>query len=143
VISKKIAANAPKALAEALGTTVTVDCGTEPLLFLEASKATCKLTSGKTSSTLVLAFDDKLEVKGWELQPPLLGRAKLEGLLTPSVAEKTSPGITVDCGPDDLIERPADGTIWCAIADGPKKAKIRVTITPDLKVERWETATPP
>ena len=143
VISKKIAANAPKALAEALGTTVTVDCGTEPLLFLEASKATCKLTSGKTSSTLLLTFDDKLEVTGWELKPPLLGRAKLEGVLTPAVAEKTSPQVKVDCGPDDLIARPADGNVWCGITDGAQAAKIRVTVTPELKVEKWEVATPP
>jgi len=143
VISKKIAANAPKALAEALGTTVTVDCGTEPLLFLEASKAKCKLTSGKTSSTLLLAFDDKLEVTGWELNPPLLGRAKLEGLLTPSVAEKTNPQVKVDCGPEDLMARPSDGIVWCGITDGTQHAKIRVTVTPELNVDKWEVATPP
>jgi hypothetical protein len=143
VISKKIAANAPKALAEAFGTTVTVDCGTEPLLFLESSKAKCKLTSGKASSTLLLSFDDKLEVTGWELSPPLLGRKKLEELLTPSVAEKTSPNVKVDCGPEDLITRPADGNVWCGVTDGAQTAKIRVAVTPELKVDKWEIATPP
>lgn len=143
VISKKIAATAPKALAEALGTTVAVDCGTEPLLFLEAGKAKCKLTAGHTSSTLLLAFDDKLEVTGWELDPALLGRAKLEAILTPSVAEKTHPGVKIDCGPDDLITRPADGLLWCGMHDGDQDQKIRVTVTPELKVEKWEVATPP
>ncbi len=143
VISKKIAATAPKALAEALGTTVVVDCGTEPLMFLEAGKAKCKLTSGHTSATLLLAFDDKLEVTGWELQPALLGRGKLEGILTPSVAAKTHPDVKIDCGPDDLITRPEDGLVWCGMHDGEQDLKIRVTVTPELKVEKWEVATPP
>lgn len=139
VIRKKIAEGVPKVLGEQLGAKVELDCGKEPLLFLTAGKATCKMTSGHTAATLEISFDDKYEVSSWKLDPPLLGRAKLEEILTPSVAEKTTPAIKVDCGPEDVFPRPAEGVLECAISDGTQHARIKVSISPELKVERWET----
>jgi hypothetical protein len=143
VFSKKLAANLPKPMSDALGATVTVDCGSEPLLFLQDSKTKCKLSAGKTTSTLELTFDDKFEVNHWKLTPPLLKRAKLEHALTPAVSEKVHHEVTVDCGAEDLIPRPDDGLVWCGISDGSHKADIRVAITPELDVGKWEVATKP
>jgi len=63
--------------------------------------------------------------------------------LTPSVREKTSPDVKVDCGPAAILSRPADGVVWCSIADGEKQAKIKVEIDDGLNVKRWEVADPP
>ena len=142
VVAQKLAENGPAAIKKALDATASLDCGTEPLIFLAAGKVKCKLTSGTTHATLAFTFDDKLEVTGWELDPHLLSRKKLEGLLTPDVEAKTSPTTKVDCGPDDLLARPADGTLTCSISDGAHTAKIHVTVSEDLKVEKWETVSP-
>jgi len=131
-------------LGKALGGAVTLKCGDEPLRFLDKQRKTrCELTAGTVKSTATIDFDEALAPTDWHLDPPLLGRAKLEELLTPSVREKTNPGVKVDCGPAGFLLRPADGVVWCSIADADKQAKIKVEIDGNLKVQRWEVATPP
>ncbi|HEU4726822.1 MAG TPA: DUF4333 domain-containing protein [Kofleriaceae bacterium] len=131
-------------LGKALGSAVTLKCGDEPLRFLDAQRKTrCELTAGTVKSTATIDFDEALAPTDWHLDPPLLGRAKLEEILTPSVREKTSPGVKVDCGPNALVPRPADGVVWCSIADADKQAKIKVEIDDKLQLQRWEVATPP
>ena len=131
-------------LSSALGGAVTLKCGDEPLRFLDPQrKARCELTAGAVKSNATIDFNEALAPTDWHLDPPLLGRAKLEELLTPSVRAQTNPGVTVDCGPAAFLTRPADGVVWCSLADAAKRAKIKVEIDDKLKVQRWEVATPP
>lgn len=137
VITKKIADNLPKVLTDALGIPATVDCGSEPLMFLKDDKARCKTTVGKQTVTVAIAFNDKYDVTGWELEPPMLMRSKLEAGLATEI-RKQVPGVTVSCGTNDLVERPADGTVMCDVTDGKSTNKVKVSVTPELRVERWE-----
>jgi hypothetical protein len=131
-------------LGKALGSQVTLTCGDEPLRFLDPQrKLRCALTAGAVKSTATIDFNEALTPTDWHLDPPLLGRVKLEEILTPSVRDKTGPGVKVDCGPAALLLRPADGVVWCSIADPDKQAKIKVEIDDKLNVQRWEVATPP
>lgn len=131
-------------LSKQLGSPVTLKCGDEPLRFLDAQhKVKCQLTAGKTKSTATIDFDEGLKPTAWHLDPAILARAKLEEILTPSVREKTSPDVKVDCGPAAILSRPADGVVWCSIADGDKQAKIKVEIDDGLNVKRWDVANPP
>lgn len=143
VLAKKIATVAPPKLQQALGAEVAVDCGAEPLMFLDADrKAGCKLTAGDKAATLTFAFDDKLEVTGFKIEPALYGSAKLAAILTPTVHEQTGADTKVDCGPDAVVQRSEDGAVWCSIDNGKQAAKIRVAVTPDFGVESWKVAKP-
>ena len=131
-------------LGKALGSPVTIKCGDEPLRFLDPQrKVRCELAAGTIKSTATIDFNDALTPTDWHLDPALLARAKLEEILTPAVREKTNPGVKVDCGPAALLLRPADGVVWCSIADADKQAKIKVEVDDKLNVRRWEVATPP
>jgi hypothetical protein len=76
---------------------------------------------------------------------PLLSRAKLEEVLTPSVRSQTNDAVVVDCGDDadPLFPRPADGNVWCDISDGKEAAKIRVEVDEAFNVGKWEVAEKP
>ena len=63
--------------------------------------------------------------------------------LTPSVREKTSPEVVVTCGDQVIFARPADGAIWCDIADTKERAKIKVMVDEQNNVVRWDVAVPP
>jgi hypothetical protein len=131
-------------LGTALGSPISIKCGDEPLRFLDAQrKVRCRLAAGEVKSDAIIEFDEALSPTGWHLDPPLLGRARLEQALTPSVHDKTNAGVKVDCGPAALFARPASGVVWCAIADGDKRAKIKVEVDDKLTVVRWDVATPP
>jgi len=133
-----------KQLSEQLGNPVTVKCGDEPLRFLDPQhKLRCELSADTVKSSATIDFDDKLEPTGYHLDPPLLGRAKLEELLTPAVREKTTPSVKIDCGPSALLARPADGVVWCSISDAGKQAKLKVEVDGELNVQRWAVTAPP
>jgi hypothetical protein len=136
-------------LAPALGTDlgkqfelpVTVDCGKDAMLFLDkARNVTCDLTVADAKAKVIVTFDDKLVPTAWKLDPQLLAKTKLEGILLEPVRAKTSPTVTVTCGDKPLVPRPADGTVWCEIADGAKKAKLKVAVDEELQVKGWEVA---
>lgn len=76
---------------------------------------------------------------------PLLSRARLVEILTPSVRGQTSEAVNVDCGDeaDPLFPRPADGIVWCDISDGTQNAKIRVEVDEAFNVGKWEVAEAP
>jgi Domain of unknown function (DUF4333) len=131
-------------LSKALGGAVTIKCGDEPLRFLDPQrKLRCELVAGEVKSAATIDFDAALQPTDWHLDPAILARAKLEEILTPAVREKTNPDVKVDCGPAAFLLRPADGVVWCAIADADKQAKIKVEIDDKLNLQRWEVATPP
>jgi hypothetical protein len=140
VLANKLGTGTAIELGKMLGTEVAVDCG-EPLRFLSAERTvTCDLSAGGLASKLTLTFDAGLVPTDYKLDPPLLGKAKLEEVLTPSVREKTNPKVAVTCGPDVLMLRPADGIVWCGIDDGTEKAEIKVTVDEKLNVQGWEVA---
>jgi len=142
VIRDRLRESVPRSMQDALGAEVALDCGVDPLLFLDHGKVACRLTSGRAASKLVLAFDDKLEITGWELVPPLLGKQRIEALLVQAIAEKSGASVTVNCGAEALISRPSDGVITCSVVAGKTTTQVRVTVTPDLKIENWTTVTP-
>lgn len=140
VLSNKMEPAVASQLGEVFGVPATVTCG-EPLLFLDAQRnVTCDLSVANTKAKVIVTLDDKLSATGWKLDPPLLGRKKLEELLTPSVREQTAPDVTVTCGQDALVPRPPDGAVMCKIAnaDASKTGTIKVDVDADLKVQKWE-----
>jgi hypothetical protein len=142
VVSARLEPALEKDLGEQFAVAVGITCG-DRLRFLDAErKIRCELSAGTTKAQVAISFDDKLVPTQWALEPTLIGRSKLEGILTPSVRDKTSPGVTVTCGDQPLFPRPADGTVWCDIADAERAAKIKVELAEDLEVKRWEVATP-
>jgi hypothetical protein len=141
VITGKLAPALGGELGKQFGTPVTVDCGKDTMVFLDkARNVTCDLAAGDTKAKVVITFDDKLNPTTWKLDPQLLAKSKLEGILTEPVRAKTSPTVAVTCGDKPLLPRPADGTVWCEIADGAKKAKLKVAVDDDLQVKGWEVA---
>jgi hypothetical protein len=144
IVVAKLEPGLTTALSEQLGSPVTIECGDEPLRFLDPQhKLKCELSADAVKSTATIDFDDKLEPTGWHLAPPLLGRAKLEDLLTPAVREKTTPTVKIDCGPAAFLVRPADGWVWCSVSDAGKRAKLKVEVDEKLVVHRWEVVAPP
>ena len=89
---------------------------------------------------MVTSLDEALTITGWKTEPPLLSKTKLEELLTSSVREKTAPAVVVTCGTAPVLVRPADGVIWCEIADGAERAEIKVSIDEALEHTSWEVA---
>lgn len=141
IITSKLAPALGEELSKQFGTQVTTDCGKDAMRFIDKDRnLTCDLTAGDTKAKVVVTFDDKLAPTSWKLDPLLLAKAKLEGLLTEPVRAKTSPGVAISCGDQPLLARPADGVVWCEIAEGEKKAKLKVLVDEDLKVKSWEVA---
>jgi hypothetical protein len=144
VVAKKIEEGVSARLAERFGAGVTLDCG-EPLRFVpDDDRFTCDLVSGtyKGKATLIFA-DGTTNLDDVPFESNVLGKTILEGILTPSVREKTSPAVVVTCGDQAMIPRPADGVIWCDIADSEQKAKIKVVVDEQNNVARWDVADPP
>jgi hypothetical protein len=48
------------------------------------------------------------------------------------------PNAKVDCGEVQLIQRPADGFVYCNGVDGTEKVKLKVEVDADLNVKRWD-----
>jgi hypothetical protein len=141
IINTKLAPLLGAELSKQFGTPVTTDCGKDTMVFLDKDRnVTCDLTAGETKAKVLVTFDDKLNPTNWKLDPQLLGKTNLEGILLEPVRAKTSPGIAVTCGDRSLFPRPADGTVWCEIAEGEKKAKLKVAVDESLKVTSWEVA---
>jgi hypothetical protein len=138
VISSKLSAALSGELSTQMETPVKVECG-EPLRFLDKDRnVACDLVAGSTKAKLLVTFDDNLAPTNWKVQPPLLAKAALERLLTDPVRSKTSAAVTVACGDEPLLARPADGIVWCQASDGDRAAKIQVEVGPDLVVTRWQ-----
>jgi hypothetical protein len=144
VVAKKIEEMVSARLAERYGAGVGLDCG-EPLRFVpDDDRFTCDLTSGTYQGKVTLIFaDGTTNLDDLEFESHVLGKSILEGILTPSVREKTSPEVVVTCGDQAMIPRPADGVIWCDIADATQKAKIKVVVDEQNNVTRWDVADPP
>jgi hypothetical protein len=144
VVAAKIEEGVSARLAERFGAGVALDCG-EPLRFVpDDDRFTCDLVSGtyKGKATLIFA-DGTTNLDDVQFESHVLGKSILEGILTPSVREKTSPTVVVTCGDQAMIPRPADGVIWCDIADEKEKATIKVEVDAENNVKRWEVAEPP
>lgn len=138
VISSKMNTGIGQELSNQFGTPVQVACG-EPLRFLDKDRnVTCDLTAGATKAKVVVTFDESLTPTKWKLDPQLLSKKKLEEILTEPVRAKTSPGVAITCGNEPLISRPADGNVWCQIAEGDKAAKLKVAVDEELAVKNWE-----
>jgi hypothetical protein len=141
IITAKLAPPLSEELGKQFGTAVTIDCGKDAMVFLDKSRnVTCDLAAGDTKAKVLITFDDKLVPTTWKLDPQLLAKAKLEGILLEPVRAKTSPGVAVTCGDKPLLPRPADGTVWCELAEGDKKAKLKVAVDEELQVKGWEVA---
>jgi hypothetical protein len=141
VITAKLAPALGEELGKQFGVPVTVDCGKDTMVFLDkARNVTCDLTAADAKAKVLVTFDDKLVPTTWKLDPQLLAKSKLEAILLEPVRAKTSPGVAVTCGDKPLLPRPADGTVWCEIAEGEKKAKLKVAVDEELQVKGWEVA---
>lgn len=141
VIASKLGPPLGEELGKQFGTAVTVDCGKDTLRFLDKDRnIACDLAAGDTKAKVIVTFDDKLVPTSWKLDPMLLGKKKLEDILTEPVRAKTSPTATVTCGDKPMLARPADGLVYCDLADGDKKARLKVTVDEELSVKGWEVA---
>lgn len=139
VISGKLGPVLTKALGEEFGTEVAIDCG-EPLRFLDAERrVTCDLAAGETKAKVAVTFDAKLVPTDWKLEPRLIGKAKLEGLLTKRMQEQV-PNATVTCGAQGLFPRPPDGIVKCEAVAGSDKMGLAVEVDEDLQIKRWSKA---
>lgn len=135
-------------LGKQLGGPVRLDCGHEPLAFLDGQrKLHCDLAAGdpaaevKTKATV--DFDDKFNASGWHLDPALLSKAKLEERLTPAVQGKAGATVQVDCGAAAFVARPADGNVMCKVHDGDKTAPLKVAVDDKLDLKSWEIVANP
>lgn len=144
VVSKKIEEIVGAQMAERFGAGVTLDCG-EPLRFVpDDDRFTCEVKSGSYQGQATLVFaDGTTNLDDVQFEANILGKSILEGILTPSVREQTSPAVVVTCGEQAMIPRPADGIVWCDIGDGKESAKIKVEVDDQNNVKRWEVAEPP
>ena len=144
VVSAKIEEAVAIELGKRFGDGIQLDCG-EPLRFVsEDDTIVCDIASGSYRGKATLVFKPgTTELADVKAGDDLLGRRILEGILEPSVREQTSPAVKVTCGDQAIIPRPADGILWCDIADDKQAAKIRVEIDEELNVKRWEVAEPP
>jgi hypothetical protein len=139
VVVSKVDAVLGGELSKALGGAVVAKCGNEPLRMLDAKhQIQCELTAGEVKTTATVDFDAALNATNWHLDPPLLAKAKLEGVLTPAVREKTNPDVTVDCGAAAFLLRPASGKVICAAVAGADRARLEVEVDDKLNVTRWE-----
>ena len=138
IVGTKLAPVLEAGMTKTLGVPVKVDCG-EPLRFIDAKhQLRCELTVGARTAHLLTTFDAKNDPTDWTLEPPMLLKSKMEGILTSSVREKTVADATVSCGNEAFIARPADGIVHCTIAAGGKAGKIAVTVNEALDVKRWD-----
>lgn len=144
VVAKKIEEIVGARMAERFGAGVVLDCG-EPLRFIpDDDRFTCDVVSGayRGKATLIFA-DGTTNLDDVQFEEHVLGKALLEGILTPSVQKQVGDATTVDCGEQAMIPRPADGVLWCSISDGKQAAKIRVQVDDKNNVTGWEVAEPP
>lgn len=77
----------------------------------------------------------------YSLKEGHLLRDKVLEALVPSVRAQTADNVNVDCGPEPVIVKDAEGLVWCRISDGTQEAKIKVAITGDNL--KWEAVPPP
>jgi hypothetical protein len=125
-------------LTEILATPVKVACG-GPIRFIQPDHTiTCDLTAGKHAVKVATSFDANNETTSFDLVPSMLGKAKLEGILTKSVTDKLAAASTVTCGDDPLIERPADGKLLCTVDSGSQHGGLAVAVDADFKITGWE-----
>ncbi|HET7506447.1 MAG TPA: DUF4333 domain-containing protein [Kofleriaceae bacterium] len=131
-------------LSKLLGAAVKIKCGDAPLIFLDPQRKTrCELSAGAIKTTATIEFNEALAPTDWHLDPPLLGRSRLESVLMPSVRDRMNAEVKLDCGPAELLLRPADGVLWCSVTAPDKQVKIKVVVDDTLNVQSWEIATPP
>lgn len=144
VVARKLEDGIGARMAERFGAGVTLDCG-EPLRFVpDDDRIVCDIESGAYAGKATLVFaDGTTDLADVEFEQHVLGKNLLEGILTPSVREQTGPEVTVSCGDQAMIPRPADGVIWCDIADAKQQAKIKVKVDDQNNVTRWDVAEPP
>ncbi len=139
IVAERLEAGVANQLTQDFGAPVTIDCG-EPLRFLDADrKVACTLTAGAAKTSLKIAFDDKLTPTGWEIDPVLVSKAKLETILAPDVSAKSGAQVTVTCGAEPLFARPADGVTTCDATDGKATLKIKVTLDASGTPTAWDT----
>ncbi|HEY0193334.1 MAG TPA: DUF4333 domain-containing protein [Kofleriaceae bacterium] len=134
-------------LGKQLGGPVRLDCGKDPLAFLDVQrKLHCDLAAGdpkvEVKTKAVIDFDDKLVPSDWHLDPPLLAKAKVEERVTPAVREKAGAGVTVDCGAAAYLPRPPDGNLMCSVKDGDKTGKLKISVDDKLELKGWEILPP-
>ena len=144
VVTKKLEDIITARWTETFGPGTTLECG-EPLRFVpDDDRFTCDVKSGTYQGKATVFFTDgTADLADVQLEQNVLGKKLLEELLTPSVREKTGPEVVVTCGDQALFARPADGTIWCDIADAKERAKIKVMVDEQNNVVRWDVAVPP
>lgn len=117
---------------------MTVDCGDEPLRFLDAErKLTCTVTAGDARSTLTMEFDEHVNLGPWRLDPVLVVPSRIVQILTPMVRAKTNPRVELDCGPRLAYPRPSDGIVWCTVKDGSQRAKLKAAVDANLDLQHW------
>ena len=140
VVVSKLEPPLSKDISEALGAQVVVKCGDDPVRFLDAhDKLACELVADDLKTGLVLTFDRKqVFPTDWHLEPPLIVTSKLEAAVTPAARAKTVPELEVECGPAQLVLRPADGVIWCDVSTPTQRGKMSVEIDGKLDIQRWK-----
>jgi hypothetical protein len=139
IINGKLVPVISDELSKNLSQPVKVDCGSEPLSFIDAKRnVTCKATVDETVTDLAVAFDDKLNATNWKLLPALLVRAKIETAMVAAVADKVG-AVKISCGDKAVLPRPADGNVVCKVTkDGSSDTKsLTVAVSENLDLGEW------
>lgn len=123
-----------------LGGPLILTCGAEPLAFLDsAHKLHCTLTAGEVKTKAIFDFDPKtLKHTAWQLDPPLLAKAKLEAVLAPVVHQKVPDDVVINCGSEVFLPRPADGVITCRAIRGTESVPLKLEVDENLNLKSWE-----
>ncbi len=125
-------------LTEDLAIPLAVNCGDEPLRFLDAQrKLGCEVIAGDARSTLTMEFDEHVDVGPWKLEPALVVPALFVQRMTAVVRAKTNPRVVLDCGPKVAYPRPSDGIVWCTVTDENRRARLKVEVDDKLDMQRW------
>jgi hypothetical protein len=112
-------------LGKDLGGKVAVKCGDDPLLFEDAEhKLHCQLIAGDATSKATLELDHTGKLS-WQLEPPVVARAKLEEIALRGVRDEF-PDVKIACGQGEFVRRPDDGRVDCTVTAGHKTGTIKL-----------------
>jgi hypothetical protein len=113
-------------LGKDIGGKVAVNCGDDPLLFLDAERTLrCQLIAGDVTSRATIRFDPAESLTSWELEPRVVARAKLEESAQRAVRDKF-PGATIACGHGQFVRRLDDGGVDCTLTAGRNTEAIKL-----------------
>lgn len=130
-----------KEIGERFGNEVAIDCPEGPIV-LEDRKTTCPITIGGAPATMTVELGEDQIIRPSSFEPEPLSLEKIAEGLSASVQSQTNPNVKIDCGPNKVIIRPADGVVRCQISDGQQTATIRIEVDAQNTVLGWKVEEP-